>query len=48
MISFSILHAFAVIVGLLGLTLLVNGFRYAFLDDTAIGAVLLVVAWWLL
>jgi len=48
MISFTLIHALAVILGLLVLTLLVSGLRCAFIDESAIGGVLLVVAWWLL
>lgn len=40
--------AAAAVVGSVGVAALVNGIRHAFVDDTAIGAVLLLVAWGIL
>jgi len=48
MIAFTLTNAAAVVVGLLGLTLVVNGIRFALLDESVVGGALLAIAWWLL
>jgi hypothetical protein len=47
MIEPTIGTAVAGCIGAIGLAALVNGVRHAFVDEAGIGAVLLIIAWWI-
>jgi len=48
MIELTLTNGAALVTGLFGLLFVFNGFRQAFWDETLIGAILLIVTWWLL
>lgn len=48
MIELTLTNGLALILTLLGVMFTVNGFRHAFWDETIVGGLLLIGAWWLL
>jgi len=44
----TILRAFAALLAMGGIAFVINGLRYSFLDEVAIGTVLLLIGWWII